>query len=142
MAVVNFQGALATYLAADTTLAALIGSKLYSPPAPQNTAAPYATLQKIGKMETIDTLNGFSSVVRERWQLDAYGSTIDSAEAVAKAIFDRLHMKSDTTWSNYKIYLSKFDNENVFDDSDDNGSEEMTHRIQQDFLIKRSYNTI
>jgi hypothetical protein len=141
MAVVNFKGALRTYLLADTPLAALVGVKIYSPAAPQNTIRPYVTIRKISRV-TIDNLTVFNSVVEERWQTDSYGSDPDNTEAVAKAVFDRLHMKILETWSGYKIYLSKFDNENDLSESEIEGSENMIDRIQQDFYIKRNYNKI
>lgn len=62
MAVVNFKGALRAYLLADAGIASLVGVKIYSPAAPQATAAPYITLQKIDK-KTTDNLAGFQNVV-------------------------------------------------------------------------------
>lgn len=141
MAVVNFKGALRSYVLADATVATLIGLKFYSPAAPQGTLAPYATFQKIDK-DTFDNLSGFQDVVQERWQIDAYGTDGDNTEAIAKAIFDRLHMKIYETWSGYKIHLSKYDSENDFSELDIEGGEKNIHRIQQDFLIKRSYEKI
>lgn len=141
MAVTNFKGALRTYLLADATIAALIGLKFYSPAAPQGTAAPYSTFQKIDK-NTIDNLAGFQSVVEERWQIDAYGADGDNAEAIAKAIFNRLHMKIYESWSGYKIHFSRYDSENDLSELEIEGGEKQVHRIQQDFLIKRSYEKI
>jgi len=136
MAVTTFQGALRNYLLADATIASLVGVKIYKT-APQNAVRPYITIGKISKV-TIDNLSGFLGVVEERWQTDSYGSNLDNAEAVAKAVFNRLHCKIYETWSGYKIYLCKFDNENDLSESEIEGSEKMIHRIQQDFMIKRS----
>lgn len=141
MAVTNFQGALRLYLLSDAAVDALVDTKIYSVPIPQNATLPYATLQKISK-ETLDTLSGFENVVIERWQIDSYADSKDEAQALSKAIFDALHMQNHETWSGYKIYSVKFENENDLSVSADDGSEDMYHRIQQDFMIKRSYETI
>ena len=50
-------------------------------------------------------------------------------------------MKNNETWIGYKIYLSRLDNDNNLSEADNDGSEDMYHRIQQDFKIKRSYET-
>lgn len=140
MAVTNFQGALRLYLLSDSAVAAIVGTKIYSVPVPQSAEMSYVTLQKISK-ETLDTLNGFEGVIIERWQIDAYASTKSEAQALEKAIFDALHMKNNDVWSGYKIYLSRFDGDNDLSEPATDGSEDMYHRIQQDFKIKRSYET-
>ncbi len=140
MAVTNFQGALRLNLLADSAVAAIVGTKIYSVPVPQSAALPYATLQYISQ-ETVDTLGGFEGVVTERWQIDAYAASVTGVLALKKAIFDALHMKNNETWSGYKIYLSRFDGDNDLSEPATDGSEDMYHRIQQDFKIKRSYET-
>lgn len=138
MAVLNFNGALRTYLLADATLADLVAQRIYAVPAPQNATEPYVVIQRISK-NPLSNLSGSDNVVVDRWQIDAYALTIDSAEAIAKAIFDRLQLKNHETWSGYKVYSAKFDNENYFPEPFGNGSEQMYHRIQQDFMIKHQY---
>ena len=140
MAVTNFQGALRLYLLSDAAVAAIVGAKIYSVPVPQSAALPYATLQYISQ-ETVDTLSGFEGVVIERWQIDAYAASAGDALALKKAIFDALHFIDHTTWSGYKIHSCKFDSDNNLTEKDDDGSENIYHRIQQDFKIKRSYET-
>lgn len=142
MAVVNFKGALRTYLLADAAISALIGARIYSPVAPQNTPKPYLIIQKIGKQERLKTTTALSGVVTERWQIDAYSDDSDQAEALAQLVNDRLDLKYNENWSGYKIYLSEWENENNLSESAAEGSEIMSNRIQQDFMIKRSYGKI
>lgn len=135
MAVENFQGALRAYLLSDPAIAGLVSTRIYSSPAPQSVSVPYVVISYQGKL-AMNTLSAFSGVITDRWQIDAYGSTADSVQAVAKAIFNKLHLKNHETWSGYKVYSAKFDNENDLSEPLNNGSENMYHRIQQDFLIK------
>lgn len=139
MAVVNFKGALRSYLLADAAIIALVGQRIYSPVAPQGVTKPYLIIQKIGKQERLKTTTALSGVVMERWQIDAYSDDSDQCEALAKAVCDGLDLKYDENWSGYKIYLSEWENENNLSESEIEGSETMSNRIQQDFSIKRSY---
>lgn len=140
MSVQNFQGALRLYLLSDAAISAIVGTKIYAIPIPQNANLPYITIQDITH-ETIDTLSGFTGVITDRWQVDAYAASVTEVHALKKAIFDALHMKNNETWSGYKIYLSRFDGDNDLSEPAADGSEDMYHRIQQDFKIKRSYET-
>lgn len=140
MSVQNFQGALRLYLLSDAAISAIVDTKIYAIPIPQNANLPYITIQDITH-ETIDTLSGFTGVITDRWQVDAYASTVTGVQALKKAIFDALHMKNAVTWSGYKIYLSQFDNGNDLSSPVGDGSEDIENRIQQDFKIKRSYET-
>ena len=140
MAVENFQGALRLYLMSDAAISAIVDTKIYAIPVPQNASLPYATIQRIGK-ETWNTLSNFSDVIIERWQIDAYAATASEVQAIEKAVFNKLHAKHHETWSGYKIEKSWFDNDNDLSEPANDGSEKMYHRIQQDFKIKRSYET-
>ena len=141
MSVENFQGALRIYLLSDVVISALVGDDIFSIPVPQNHKPPFITIQFIDD-EVYNDLYGFNGVIIERWQIDVYSEDIDELHALKKAVFDKLHMKHGENWSGYKIYLSKSENTNYISEPKDDGSENIYHRIQQDFKIKRSYETI
>jgi len=140
MSVVNFNGALKTYLLADITLSALIGNKFYALLASQKATLPFCTFQKIST-QTIDNIVSFDNVVIERWQIDCYGSTMDSVEAIKKAVFDRLHKKLYLTMSNYFVHAINCINELPINEPTGDGTSEYYERISLDFSIKRNYNT-
>jgi hypothetical protein len=141
MAVVNYQGALRTYILADATVSGLIGTKMYAPGAPQDSAYPYTTLFKVSDLPW-NNLNTFDEIVLERYQIDIYSKDIDVVTAIKKAIFDRLHFKNYISMSGYKIYLIRQVDENYFPEPEDEGTEKVVHRISVDFQIKRSYEPI
>lgn len=140
MSVVNFNGALKTYLLADVTLSGLIGTKFYALLASQKATLPYCTFQKIST-QTIDNIVSFDNVIMERWQIDCYGATMDSVETVKKAVFDRLHKKLYLTMSNYFVHTINFESEYYMNEPTGDGTSESYERISLDFLIKRNYNT-
>lgn len=141
MTVQNFQGALRAYLLDDDTIQTLISSRIYAFPAPQDTDDSYAVIQKISKVAQ-NNLDGFDNIVSERYQIDVYSVELDTSESIAKAIFDRLHMKNHISMSDYFVYLIQFDNENETAEPENNGSESVYYRISQDFTIKHSYTAV
>ena len=141
MAVTNFQGALRTYILADSTVSGLIGQRLYAYPAPQGVSQPYAILHKIDFV-TENNMASFDEVVKERWQIDIYSTHVDILHSVRNAIFDRLHLKAYESWSDYKVYLCSHVGENTFDEPIREGTQDVYHRVSMDYMIKRSYEPI
>jgi Protein of unknown function (DUF3168) len=138
MSVVNFKGALRSYLESDPAVLSLVGQKIYSPKAPQGVTGEYIVFSKVNKME-LEKLDSAPGVVEERYQIDAYSSDVDKAEEIARAVRDRMQLKNHENWSGYKVYLSRQENENDLSELEIEGAETDIGRIQQDFYIKRSY---
>lgn len=138
MTVINFNGALRTYILADTTVSTLIDTKFYSIPAPQNVIMPYCIFQCIS-VNPMDNIVTFDNVVVERWQIDCYGSTEDSVQSINKAIFDRLHMKLYLTMSGYFVHAINFENSYPIDEPKGAGTSDFYKKISMDFRIKRNY---
>lgn len=139
MAIVNFNGALRLYLLGDGKIVSMISTYIYNKIPPQDAAMPCLVVQKIGKEERLKTTTALSGIVTERWQTEAYSDDLDEAEELAKAVCDRLDLKYNENWNGYKIYLSEWENENDLSDEITKGSGKIKYRIQQDFMIKRSY---
>ena len=139
MAVANFHGALRAKLLADATTAGLVVARIHNPPAPQGVTLPYLTIQRISQV-SIDTIAIFNGVVEERWQIDAYAATIDECEALRIAVFEALHYQHSVTWSGYKVYQCRLENEaDDVDATNDGDAQGAYKRSTMDFMIKRNH---
>lgn len=85
----QFRKDLRTYLIADTTVNALIGTRLYSVRGKQEDAKPYVVMQIIDGRDEL-THSGPVQLPEYRVQFSIYGTTSDSNDAVRDAIHDRL----------------------------------------------------
>jgi len=142
MAVTNFQGALRTFLLADTGIAALIDARLHPPPAPQESAMPYLTFQRISEDESDGrSLGKKSDIVVERWQFGIYADGVDSAEEVKTALRDALNFLAYTTLSGYKVFYAWRESGVEGFEPENDGSEEGYNKITQDYFIKRKIET-
>ena len=116
----TIKGDLRTWLLGDTGITDIIGQRLFSWPAPQNTAFPFATIQRITEepQATLSTAHGF---VFETWQIDAYAETDGACETLSEEIRDRMHVTSVQSLTNYTLYsssvLSVDDNIELRDDA-------------------------
>ena len=76
-------------LGASVALAAIVGAKIYSGRAPQNTAAPFVVVQRISGFFAT-ALDGAIGIKSGRFQIDCYGASyaqaLDMSLAVTAAV--------------------------------------------------------
>jgi hypothetical protein len=81
---VSLQGALYEYWVAQSGITDLVGTRIYPTIAPTSATRPYAVYQIISEARE-PHMAAASELVSKRVQVTCYGSTPDSAEAVAEA---------------------------------------------------------
>lgn len=108
----------------------LVGSRIYSPPIPQNATYPLVTYQEIDRMP-IHVFGSTAGVVEIRYQLDSWATTLAGAKLVAaqvEAALDNWHGTSDGIDIN--ISLLESGQSSPYQDV------EGIHRYIQDFIIE------
>lgn len=117
-----------TFLLADASIAAAVGTRVYPIALPQKPTLPAIRYNTISSFETSST-PGVRGLIRPRIQFDSYGTTYAAARALAELLRDRL--------SNYRgaagsatVQGAFFVNESeVFD------PEQKAYKVMQDFFI-------
>ena len=136
----NFQGALRAFILTDSAIVASVSGRIYTPPVPQGNPYPYITIQPISN-SPMNSLLKYQGVDEDRWQIDVYSESSDTRDAIAKLIFNKLHFKNNTIWSDYEVYLVLQQATNNMIEPRSEGSERVIYRIQQDFFIKHNAET-
>jgi hypothetical protein len=126
----TIDSALFSRLSGHAGLKALVSSRIYPPPAPQNAAYPLVTYQEIDR-QPIHVMGGTAGVVHIRYQVDSWAETLAGAKAVAAQVAAALDNYSGTS-DGVVIKNSFLDSgqSSPYDDSDG------LHRYIQDFLIE------
>ena len=126
----TIDSALFSRLSGHAGLKALVSSRIYRPPAPQNAAYPLVTYQEIDR-QPIHVMGGTAGVVHIRYQIDCWAETLAAAKAVAAQVEAALDNYSGTS-DGVVIRNSFLDSgqSSPYDDS------EGLHRYIQDFLIE------
>jgi hypothetical protein len=91
----TIEGALLAKLTGAAGLAALVAARVYALEAPQNTALPLVTFQRVSA-ERFHNWGADAGVKGEVWQFDAWGRTYDEACDVAEQIEAALSRFSGT----------------------------------------------
>ena len=120
--------ALYTRLTGFAGLRALIATRVYPPPTPQNGPYPLVTLTLISAVR-IYAMGDQTPLVDSRWQIDVWASSSETARAVAEQVrlaLSHYHGTSDTV----VIDLVLMENEQKFYDS-----EAELHRVIQDYIV-------
>ena len=126
----TIDSALFSRLSGHAGLKALVSSRIYPPPAPQNAAYPLVTYQEIDR-QPIHVMGGTAGVVHIRCQIDCWAETLAAAKAVAAQVAAALDNYSGT--SDGIVIKNSFlesGQSSPYDDS------EGLHRYIQDFLIE------
>jgi len=92
-----------TYLLANATLAAAVGSRVYSFPAPQNATKPYLTLSRISGVP-MNLIGSSLEVDVETWQVDVMASTDLSAETVKRLVANRMNVADRVEMGTFTVY--------------------------------------
>jgi hypothetical protein len=82
--------ALIAWIKADVTCAALVGTRVYSWPAPTGATEPYLTVTRVSSTQPTQ-LNAVAGWVGESWMIEVYAPTDLAAEPVAVALRNRLN---------------------------------------------------
>ena len=78
------------FLAADATLAALVGNRIYPLVRPQNAALPAITYQRISAPRTASH-SGDSGLTNPRYQFNCWASTYREARQIAERLVTVFH---------------------------------------------------
>lgn len=119
------------FLLADTSLSALVGSKVNYDTAPQGTAAPYVVIEVISRVPVYAD-DGEAGLTQHRLQITSFAATRASALAVSAAVFARLSAVSQT-YSGVQFQHIELDDEDSRFETFADGRE--LYRVRQDYLI-------
>lgn len=125
-----------TYLLADATLAAAVGSRVYSFPAPQNATKPYLMLSRISGVP-MNLIGSSLEVDVETWQVDVMASTDLSAETVKRLVANRLNVADRVEMGSYSAYSSSLTSVTDNSDLEMVGSQTADIRTTLEFAITR-----
>ena len=120
-------------LSNNAALTALISTRLNPIRIPQETTFPAVSYQLISEIPT-PTKSGHSHTEFARVQINAYGTTLSSAQSVASAIrtaFEAVSLPG--TFNSIKCQTIEFDGENQT--ADDVAAFAGLYQISQDYLI-------
>lgn len=93
------------YLLADATVSGLIGTRVYPFRLPQKPTLPAVVYTKISGVR-VEQLNAAPSAAEPRYQVDAWASSVTSAQEVSQAVRRRLEGFSGQWASNTSPTLS------------------------------------
>ncbi len=85
-----------THLLGDTTVAGLVGSRIFYGALPQAIGMPAVTLELSDSRMESRTLAATGSVYRSEVDILAYGNSEPSVESLGDAIYDRIEFNSGT----------------------------------------------
>jgi len=80
---------LRTYLIAGATVATLVGTRVYPSKLPQKPTLPAISYQRISG-DRVHSTDGASGLARIQFQIDVWGSTYGSVDALFEAVRKRL----------------------------------------------------
>ena len=122
--------ALVARLGAYAGLTALVSTRIYPPPVPQNPTYPLVTYQEIDRIP-VKVMGTNAGVVHIRYQIDSWASTLAAAKAVAVQVagaLDNYAGTSDTIV--IKNSFLDYGQSSPYDDA------EGVHRYIQDYIIE------
>lgn len=124
---------LRTYLIADTTVAALVATRMYPQFLPQSVTYPAISYSVVSRVSSRD-LSGPSGRVRVRISVNCWAETYAEAKSLSEAVRQRLDGFKGNMGSS-EAGSVKLDNS--FDDYEDAVK---IHRVFQDFIISHTEN--
>lgn len=77
-------------LLADTSLTAIVSTRIHWNEAPQGTANPNVILRVISSSDSLH-MNGKNDLLEARIQVDCYGTSYSQAKSISRAIQSTLH---------------------------------------------------
>lgn len=116
--------ALVNVLKNDAGVAAIVGTRIYPDPAPQDAPRPLISYWRVST-QRIQSHDGAISIARPRIQVNSVGDTYLSAKTLANAV--------RTALDGYRgdgVHISFLDN-----DADERQLETSRHLVRQDYLV-------
>ena len=92
----TMDSALFARLSGFAGLNALVSTRIYPPPAPQDALYPLVTWQEIDR-QSIHVMGGTAGIVHIRYQVDSWAETLSGAKAVAAQVEAALDNWSGTS---------------------------------------------
>ena len=135
----TFKTRLIAYLAGDTAITTIVGSRMYTGAVPQSITSDFLKVQRISQ-NIWNNLGGTDNIYKERWQIDCVSKIDSTAETLSDAVIARLNMIQHNTsnFTGYTVYLIIQDNTNDVEEPVAEGSQQTYFIKQIDFIIKRT----
>lgn len=130
----SLETALYSYLSGVSAVTDEVSTRIYPAQAPQGAALPYVVHHRISTRRFPHQL-GPSGMVRARIQIDSFGTTLDSAQAVFDVLRDNLDGWRATTMGGVYVQSVNLEDEaNDFAPPQD-GGDPGVHRVRADFIF-------
>lgn len=125
----DIEAAVYSILTADSTLAALVGTRVYPNVVPQDVALPAVAYQRISTSRVYSHSPGVSQLARPRFQFTSVANSYSDVKAVANAVRGALDAYGGTAAS---VLVFTMLSQNEFDTFSDDGD---LHTVRQDFYV-------
>jgi hypothetical protein len=120
--------AIYTRLAGFAGLSALVSTRIYPPPAPQNCTYPAVTFMQISGMRDY-VMGNQSGLVEARFQLDSWAETSVGVRTLAEQVRLALSNYSGTSDTIVIDHIRLLDEQRIYEDGDE------LFRIIQDYIV-------
>ena len=128
-----------TYLSAQSAITDLVGTHIYPHWIPQDQSTwPLITITKIGESHT-HHLGGAGTFATARYQIDCWGLTLASVDAVHEAVRQSLQGMSGTMGTD-TVHFVVCDSVRELHEQPKDASDQRKYRISSDYLIKYTAN--
>lgn len=125
--------AIVAYLLADSTLSALVSTRVFPLSRLQGSALPAVTYQRISGAPLYAD-DGEVGLTEARLQVDTWAETYSTAKTAARAVIDRLSAVRDVTQSGVTFRYIMLDDERDFREEGSNAAQYL-YRVSMDFLV-------
>lgn len=125
--------AIVAYLLADSTLSALVSTRVFPLSRLQGSALPAVTYQRISGAPLYAD-DGEAGLTEARLQVDTWAETYSAAKTAARAVIDRLSAVRDVTQSGVTFRYIMLDDERDFREEGANAAQYL-YRVSMDFLV-------
>lgn len=125
----DIEAAVYSILTADSTLSALVGTRIYPNVVPQDVTLPAVAYQRISTSRVYSHSPGVSQLARPRFQFTSVARSYSDVKAVANALRGALDAYGGTAAS---VLVFTMLSQNEFDTFSDDGD---LHTVRQDFYV-------
>ncbi len=130
-----------TYLLTKSTITDLVGTRIFVAKIPDaTTARPAITVQKISDVH-LRHHGGLAGVATTRLQLDVWGATSTSVDAVAEAVRLVLDGAGQVTMDGTKVIRTFLDGDNDVYSQAIDASDQGEFRVSQDWIVWHAEDT-
>lgn len=129
----SIRESLYSVLVNDASVGAYVGTRVYPDKAPVNATLPYIVTQKVGDVNE-HVLDGNTGLSQPRWQITAWATSREQADALATAAKAALDTKSGAIEGSIWDWCKVEDRRDVFASRAD-GSDKIDHGDQLDVIL-------